>query len=652
MAGIKDALNKAKNKAIEVGGTIGETVVETGKKVKDSKAAENVVNGIKVGADAAVKGAKIGAEKVAEGAKIGADAVAKGAKASADKVKETVDNIGADKVREDGHTVVTLNGCKMQLLIPDGYTKLKRNNAVNQFVKSVQNTEVVYQKMVDNSNNALIIWKTDKAKSMDCSDTQQIIDGIHECLADNQGLIEVKNGKTKRGYNYIYSIVKTLADEDGIPLGVRYFLRMTLNIDSEYIEINGYFEEQGMTGIRESMSTEFARRAGLVEFTENGLEGWSEDPYDPDYTKGIVKNLAEKEGIDGLFPFNPLTQAREFVLAIVNDELVIIKKDESEDDDEVKEESDSEEKVDEKEFCLGLFADECRRHTYEVNVIDDTSKSGTEKKETLDDQLRKAVDEYNATYTDLNDCGTKLFVQRQRALDLLQNVENLVNSIANHPKTFDKDFEEIKVKKEEFVGVCEYAERELEAAKQSAMGVGAGVAGGMAVASLAPSAAMWIATTFGTASTGTAISTLSGAAATNAALAWLGGGAVAASGGGMAAGEAFLALAGPVGWGIAGATLLTSIVLFSGKKMKINKEKKEEIESVLANTEKLKETTEKIRMLLEQTTSLRDNLSNQYNGAVPNFGKDFMSMPEETQMLLGTVVNNAKSLAFTLCEGV
>jgi hypothetical protein len=48
--------------------------------------------------------------------------------------------------------------------------------------------------------------------------------------------------------------------------------------------------------------------------------------------------------------------------------------------------------------------------------------------------------------------------------------------------------------------------------------------------------AVTIATTIGTASTGTAISSLSGAAATNAMLAWFGGGAVAAGGGGMAAG--------------------------------------------------------------------------------------------------------------------
>ncbi|MGW8444460.1 hypothetical protein ACWGXJ_26515 [Paenibacillus sp. S33] len=43
----------------------------------------------------------------------------------------------------------------------------------------------------------------------------------------------------------------------------------------------------------------------------------------------------------------------------------------------------------------------------------------------------------------------------------------------------------------------------------------------MGVAAFGPTVALAIATTFGTASTGTAIATLSGAAATNAALAWL-----------------------------------------------------------------------------------------------------------------------------------
>ena len=54
------------------------------------------------------------------------------------------------------------------------------------------------------------------------------------------------------------------------------------------------------------------------------------------------------------------------------------------------------------------------------------------------------------------------------------------------------------------------------------------------------SGAMWVATTWGTAGTGTAISSLSGAAASKAAMAWLGGGTIASGGGGMAAGAMVL----------------------------------------------------------------------------------------------------------------
>jgi len=60
--------------------------------------------------------------------------------------------------------------------------------------------------------------------------------------------------------------------------------------------------------------------------------------------------------------------------------------------------------------------------------------------------------------------------------------------------------------------------------------------------------AVGIATSIGTASTGTAIASLSGAAAENAILAWFGGGALTAGGGGIALGSAVLSgiVAGPV----------------------------------------------------------------------------------------------------------
>ena len=266
----------------------------------------------------------------------------------------------------------------------------------------------------------------------------------------------------------------------------------------------------------------------------------------------------------------------------------------------------------------------------------------------LDRMLEQSVTDYNDAYTFMNDKGMQLFVERSRDIDIIDNVEVLVNSIANRPKEFDAEFEEIKTNRDHFTENCEFANRELQAAREAAGGAGAGLAAGATVAFMGPTAAMWIATTFGTASTGTAISTLSGAAATNAALAWLGGGAVATTtGGGMAAGSALLAMAGPIGWSIAGATLLTSIILFAKKRLKLNKEKNAEIESVKANTEKVKELDAKIKGILDETKNISDNLKKSYTECLSLFGCNYSELSDEQKMKLGALVNNTKSLSAT-----
>jgi len=271
---------------------------------------------------------------------------------------------------------------------------------------------------------------------------------------------------------------------------------------------------------------------------------------------------------------------------------------------------------------------------------------------TLDDALLMAVDQYNDAYTTMNDNGVTLYRERLRAVDLITHVETLISSIANRPKDFDTDITEIKTQRESFTDIGEFAKAELEAAKKSALGAGAGVATGAAIVSVAPTVALWVASTFGVASTGTAISALSGAAATNAALAWLGGGALAAGGGGMVAGQAFLALAGPVGWGIAGVTLLSSIVLFKLNKRKLNKKKNEEIEQVKNNTNTTRKIAAQIQELLDEVVLLHGNLSQQYSNCLASYGEDFMSIPREQQMQLGALVNNTKALAASLSHTI
>ena len=273
--------------------------------------------------------------------------------------------------------------------------------------------------------------------------------------------------------------------------------------------------------------------------------------------------------------------------------------------------------------------------------IDELLDDGTE-------EYEAAIVAYNTAYTDMNDRSTMLHRQRERAMDVISFTEKLINSIANRPKSFDADFEQINVCRKQFTNAEEYAARELAEARATAGAGGAGLAAGVAIASLAPSAAMAVATTFGTASTGAAISTLSGAAATNAALAWLGGGAVAAGGGGVAGGTALLALAGPVGWGIAGASLLASVTLFTRKRIKLHEEKNEELLAIKANTEQIREMDAKIGALIDQTASLREALDGSFVSSMHLAGSDYTALTHDEKAMLDALVNNTMALASLL----
>ncbi|MGW5440245.1 hypothetical protein [Nocardia asteroides] len=285
----------------------------------------------------------------------------------------------------------------------------------------------------------------------------------------------------------------------------------------------------------------------------------------------------------------------------------------------------------------------------QVGNVKDAAKGRVEKLTVKKpDPYEVAVAEYNAVFTAMADRGLSLLRQRERSTDLIELVEHLVNSIANTPKSFDTDFEEIEVHRKRFLHAEEFAQKELEAARLSAVGAGAGFAAGTAVAGLAPSAAIWVATTFGTASTGTAISTLSGAAASQAALAWLGGGALAAGGGGTAAGSTLLALAGPIGWTIAGATLLASIALFAKKKFENREAKNEALTAIKRNTALVKGMDAQIEDLLERTTSLREGLAQGYGQALAHFRADFQALAPAERSTLGALVNNTKSCATML----
>lgn len=256
-----------------------------------------------------------------------------------------------------------------------------------------------------------------------------------------------------------------------------------------------------------------------------------------------------------------------------------------------------------------------------------------------------AVEKYNNTYQTMQETGSRLYSLRQDSVKLIQEIELLLNSIANKPKEFEKTISDIQAEQKKFRDAEEYAAEAMKAAVKSGISVAAGVAGGAAVASMAPSAAMWVATTFGTASTGTAISTLSGAAATKAALAWLGGGALSAGGAGVAGGQALLALAGPIGWGITGVTTAASVVALGHKNKKIADEAIAEAKKITIAGAEVNESSAKIQHLIDETVMLMDDLRDMSRANTLLRDANYLELSEKEQYCLGAMVNSTLALA-------
>ena len=262
--------------------------------------------------------------------------------------------------------------------------------------------------------------------------------------------------------------------------------------------------------------------------------------------------------------------------------------------------------------------------------------------EKLDDQVKKYNQEYLLTMASI----TELHNDKQWAVKILKAYEKYINSISNKPKKIDKITSEVSVRRKDFEsevnGICIEGQNVDSNVKG---GVGTGVVVGTGVAAFGPTAAMAVATTFGTASTGTAIATLSGAAASNAALAWLGGGALADGGGGMAAGEALLAMAGPVGWAIGATAVIGGGLWASSKNKKVAKEAEEKTKEIIKSKHELKQINEKVKhedkLLLAIIKGMRGDLK--YLISLPE--RDYKKLTDEQLDILKSVINSAESLS-------
>ena len=257
--------------------------------------------------------------------------------------------------------------------------------------------------------------------------------------------------------------------------------------------------------------------------------------------------------------------------------------------------------------------------------------------------LQKAQDETQEAISKTNDKIIEFGEYISVLSDALNDMQEHLDKVRNLPSEQKLEFERAKEIRLAWKQQAEKIKKDYDKTRtKSASGGIAGVGVGVSVAALGPTAAMGVATTFGVASTGTAISSLSGAAATNAALAWLGGGALAAGGGGMAAGEAFLALAGPIGWSIAGIGILASGIFYF-----VAKQDQKRLEKTFIQISKrdvksyelaIVEINERIERIIKESALLKNALIK-----AEMYGYDYSAMTKKQQYELGSFVNLVSS---------
>ncbi len=133
---------------------------------------------------------------------------------------------------------------------------------------------------------------------------EDLLRGVRRFLGDNQGIIAVDTGDI-----YAYSIVKTLKQ----PSGVQYILTYHKFYPESAIQIQAFFEEGQMTGLRDNVVYNMCRQKGWVGTAEDPFAGWQKDPYDESVTSGARMNMSELEEFDEMFPDFPLSMCRELI---------------------------------------------------------------------------------------------------------------------------------------------------------------------------------------------------------------------------------------------------------------------------------------------------------------------------------------------------
>ena len=96
------------------------------------------------------------------------------------------------------------------------------------------------------------------------------------------------------------------------PSGMTYVGSLVLPFRDFSFVLKIQCEENGITGLREAeiLNRMIESNDVEIDFKNNRIKGWSQDPYDPQFVAPLLRNKAEEEIYDTEFPQHPLSRIR------------------------------------------------------------------------------------------------------------------------------------------------------------------------------------------------------------------------------------------------------------------------------------------------------------------------------------------------------
>ena len=205
---------------------------------------------------------------------------------------------------------------KDPFLIPEEYSRI---DLAQMEELQMPKDSVGYTIATSNATGIIVCFEVPEDTAMPFDSPESLVDILHGSMDDNQGIIEVRNGKCRNGGRFVYYIMKYMYGDGPVPTRTcGYQLNFNFEIGDKVFFISGSFDEAGMTGMRDSIGIELLAKAKEqagepVDMTEILENDWFRDPYDPEYTKGFLMNRSEIAELDSMFPEHPLSLTRQLV---------------------------------------------------------------------------------------------------------------------------------------------------------------------------------------------------------------------------------------------------------------------------------------------------------------------------------------------------